>query len=467
MDCGLSAKARVNGNMSLDTHSCLSRFSDWLRQTDPHAEHHRALLERAESLLLSDSTTDTDDRRQLTERLERWRYQHLNERTGRLEAQDEALLDALDTMANRLAGRAERAPRATRHAIADPAVDTAWMRQAFGMLDEGVAIDEWADLAQQVTRENFNATDDNRASARTAQRQRHRVFLYAPLYVSSQCINYCTYCGFRYPLEIDRRHLTVEQAGTEADILLSRGLRHLLIVGGDFPSQTTTDYYRQIAQTLVDRGAFPSIEIAAQTTASYAQLVDAGVCGLTLYQETYDESRYSTYHVRGPKASYHWRLEAHDRAAESGMSRLGLGILLGLADPYRDLLAMMRHAAYLARRFPDRRLAFSLPRIHEAPEAFQVPYPVSDEELMRMYCALRIAFPQAELVLSTRESAALRNRLARICITQMSAGSSTTPGGYQAAADAGGEQFPVADHRPVHEVADWLSSEGFRVTYQT
>jgi 2-iminoacetate synthase len=147
------------------------------------------------------------------------------------------------------------------------------------------------------------------------------------------------------------------------------------------------------------------------------------------------------------------------------MPRLGLGILLGLADPREDLLAMMRHGLYLQRRFPDRTIAFSLPRIHEAPDDFEIPYPVSDDDLIRYYCALRIAFPQSVLVLSTRESAALRNRLAEICITQMSAGSSTAPGGYQAGSDTTGEQFPVADHRPPAEVADWLQHEGIQVCW--
>ena len=147
------------------------------------------------------------------------------------------------------------------------------------------------------------------------------------------------------------------------------------------------------------------------------------------------------------------------------MPRLGLGILLGLADVRDDLLSMMRHAAYLKDRFPDRTLAFSLPRIHEAPDEFEIRYPVSDDQLIRLYCVLRIAFPEAELVLSTREPVELRNRLARICITQMSAGSSTAPGGYQAGGEAIGEQFPVIDGRSPSEVADWLDAEGFRVCW--
>jgi 2-iminoacetate synthase len=291
------------------------------------------------------------------------------------------------------------------------------------------------------------------------------MLLYAPLYVSSQCVNFCTYCGFRYPLEISRRQLALEEAESQARLLCEHGFEHLLVVGGDFPSMTTTEYYVEIVRGLVKLGVAPAVEIASQSTESYAALVDAGVCGLTLYQETYDPRLYRKYHVRGPKANYHWRLEAHDRAAEAGVGRLGLGILLGLADPERDLAALIRHGAYLAERFPERTLAFSLPRIHEAPEDFEIPYPVSDEGLIRMYCALRIAFPRAELVLSTRERPELRNHLAPVCITQMSAGSCTVPGGYQPQVTEGshdGEQFPVSDHRSPAEIASWLEQAGIR-----
>ena len=128
----------------------------------------------------------------------------------------------------------------------------------------------------------------------------------------------------------------------------------------------------------------------------------------------------------------------------------------------------MRHGRYLHSRFPDRTLAFSLPRIYEAPAGFRVPFPVDDETFVRMYCALRIAFPDAELVLSTRERAELRNRLAQICITQISAGSCTAPGGYEDSAGQphAGEQFPVCDNRSPAEVAAWLENAGFQVTWQ-
>lgn len=453
----------------------LSSLTDWIATTDDHATHHFELLARVVAALDA-ADAPLAERVALAQKLERWRYQHLNEHWGAMTPRDETLVDALDTAARRLAGRPELPPRQTRHAVADSRWDSPSIQQARTVLDPAYPLDLLVQRARQLTQQHFPCSGPAARGSRRADRpgDRHRMFLYAPLYVSSECVNYCLYCGFRYPQDIPRRHLTVAESVAQARILHQRGFQHLLIVGGDFPRQTTPAYYGEVIRELAAEGFESSLEIAAQTTEAYGQLVQAGACGLALYQETYDRSRYPEYHTRGPKASYAWRLEAHDRAAEAGMPRLGFGILLGLADPRADLLAMLRHAAYLANRFPDRTLAFSLPRIHQAPAGFQPPFTVSDEELIRCYCALRIAFPRAVLVLSTREPAELRNRLAKICITQMSAGSSTAPGGYgsqepgrtaNAGPVAAGEQFPVCDQREPFEVAAWLEHEGFDLVW--
>ncbi|MBN2476410.1 MAG: radical SAM protein [Pirellulales bacterium] len=307
-----------------------------------------------------------------------------------------------------------------------------------------------------MTRRHFTAPGSNR----------RRILLYAPLYLSNYCLNHCVYCGFRQPRDVPRRHLDLDEAVGQAEILCRRGFRHILLVAGDDPRLTTPEYYAGLADALAERRVAPAVEIAPQSTASYAALAAAGVCGVTLYQETYNEGLYCLYHPCGSKRSFDWRLEGLERAAEAGMQRLGLGILLGLADPREDMAAMLRHAGYLRNRFPDCTLAFSLPRIHQAPEGFTPPYAVDDETFIRLYCVLRIAFPRAELVLSTREPAGLRNRLARICITQMSAGSSTAPGGYDTRnGPSSGEQFPVCDRRRPDEVAGCLDAAGLEVVW--
>jgi len=444
--------------MATQTRPPLASFADWVRATDPAASQHLPLLERAGELLAGEEDASVDRRRRLAAKLEAWRCRHLDERFGGLAPEDRRLAAALDLAANELAGGDPRPPRAAHEAIHDTSRDAGPIAEAKAALDPRVNSDEVARRARRLTDERFRApaSSDGSASAR------RRMLLYAPLYLSSHCTNYCTYCGFRHPNRIERRHLSVEEALDETEILRSRGFRHLLLVAGEDPRRTTPEYYAAIIRALVARGIAPGIEIAPQSTDAYAELVAAGACGITLYQETYNEALYALYHPQGTKASFHWRLEGIERAAEAGMERLGLGILLGLADPQEDLSAMMRHALYLRGRFPDRRLAFSLPRIYEAPKGFEAPYRIDDETFVRLYCALRIAFPDAELVLSTREPAPLRNRLAPICITQMSAGSRTVPGGYEAAPTdrPGGQQFPVSDHRCPAEVATWLQQAG-------
>lgn len=444
--------------MTTQLRPSLHLFADWVRTTDEHAAHRLPLLEKAVGLLAGEQDTSAEERLHLAEKLERWRYQHLNEHRGDLPPREQGLIDALDLAANELAGREPRPPRATRAALHDASGHAGSVAEALALLESDTSTEELARRAATLTREHFSL------STADGSRKR-RMLLYAPLYLSNECVNHCLYCGFRHPLPIPRQHLALDEALAEAAVLQGRGYRRILLVAGDFPARLTTEYYAQILAALRARQVSPSIEIAPQSTESYARMVEAGACGLTLYQETYNETLYARYHVRGPKSSYLWRLEAMDRAAEAGMPWLGFGFLLGLGDPREELRALMRHAQYIHDRFPERTLAFGLPRIHNAPDTFRVPYPVDDDLFVRLYCTLRVAFPQAELVLSTRELAPMRNRLAQTCVTQLSAGSSTAPGGYARPSDTSGEQFHISDHRSVAEVAQWLEETGFEVTW--
>jgi 2-iminoacetate synthase len=440
--------------MPTTTQPSLRTFADRIRATDAHAERRLALVNRAERLLEGEETTCETERVALADRLERWRCQLLNERRDEWSAEDQRLADALDLAAGRIAGRPARPPRNARRAVQSASRAEATWEAALAWLEPDADLAELSARAADVTAAEFGplAPGDSGVGGR-------RMLLYAPIYLSSYCVNHCVYCGFNYAKGIQRRHLGVEEAVGEANVLLGRGLKHQLLLAGEFPQLHTTEYFVEIIRRLVALGVRPAVEIAPRATSSYAAMAAAGACGVTLYQETYDERRYARYHPRGPKASYDWRLEGLDRAGDAGMERLGLGVLLGLADPRADLLALMRHADYLHGRFPDRTLALSLPRINEPPGSFRPPFVVDDETFVRLYCVLRLAFPKAQLVLSTRESVAMRSRLAPICITQLSAGSCTAPGGYaQGTTDA---QFPIHDRRSVAEVADWLRRAGF------
>ena len=434
--------------MTTEIHTNLAKYADWIRADDAHAVHHLRLVDQVDDVLSKRIELPADDRAVLVQRLERWRYLWLAERSGRVTENDLGLVDAIDLAANRLAGRATRPPRGPRSAIQNDNPKDG-LDELKKWLDPETPLDELIDQASRTTQSRFGGNDP--AAGRP-------MLLYAPLYLSSFCINQCTYCGFRFDQSIERKHLSIDEAIDEAEILRQRGFRHVLLVAGDFPRLDRGEYFAEIISRLCEKGICPAVEIAPQSTQAYAELVAAGLCGVTLYQETYDETRYSDYHPGGTKASFDWRLEGPERAAEAGVGRLGLGVLLGLSDPREDVLAMARHGVYLQERFPDVRLAFSLPRISEAPADFSLPHVVDDELFVRLYCALRMAFPGANLVLSTRESPELRERMAKICITQLSAGSCTAPGGYGHEPTDG--QFPVHDNRGVAEVVERLERDG-------
>ena len=184
------------------------------------------------------------------------------------------------------------------------------------------------------------------------------------------------------------------------------------------------------------------------------------------YQETYDRARYAEVHVAGWKRNFDRRLAAMERAGAAGVRRLGVGALLGLAPDWRhDVLAVAAHAAFLQRRFWRAEVTVALPRITPSASGFQPVVQVADAEFVQALAALRLALPDVGLVLSTREPAALRDGLARIAVTSMSAGSSTEPGGYQTPGRAQ-EQFSIGDTRSPAAVAQMLSEAGYEPVWK-
>lgn len=315
---------------------------------------------------------------------------------------------------------------------------------------------ELLESATRLTKTRFSVFD------RESKSICRRVRLFVPLYVANICVNHCRYCGFQCENEIPRVHLSPEEVFAELDILQGRGFRNILLVAAENPRKCTPSYFAQIITEMKIRGLNPAVEIAPQTVEGYRELAAAGCRSITLFQETYDKEFYRNYHPHGPKSSFSWRYETYSRAGEAGFDFFGFGILLGLAPPREELMRMVAQAREIKERFPVAGISFSLPRIRVAPHGFQPPFPVSDELFIRLYATLRMLFPDAELVLSTRETPEMRNRLYQSCITYTSAGSQTAPGGYLAeeTGNFSGEQFPVTDHRSAAEVAGWLAEQG-------
>jgi len=280
------------------------------------------------------------------------------------------------------------------------------------------------------------------------------VRLYAPLYISNECVNACAYCGFNRTNRIDRRTLTIEEVVQEAAVLHRQGFRHLLLVSGEHPEKVPRAYLEEIAARLARSFAALSIEVYPMDEPDYRHLANAGITGIAIYQETYDREVYQKFHA-GPKADFAYRLAAPERAGSAGYREIGIGALLGLTDFRIDIALLGFHAAYLMKKFWRAQIAVSFPRLRAAYGGFTPPAPVCDRDLAQIIFALRMVLPDADLVLSTREKPAFRDGMAGLGITRMSAGSKTKPGGY-ALSDEALEQFEVADTRSPADVATML-----------
>ena len=306
-------------------------------------------------------------------------------------------------------------------------------------------LEELAQLAHTTTIRRFGPT----------------VRLYAPLYLSNECVSVCTYCGFSAGNDIRRRTLSPTEVQAEAAVLRQQGFRHVLLVAGEHARIVSKDYLVACVEALAPSVPQLSVEVQVWDTDTYRRLVTAGCDGLTVFQETYDPSTYAAVHVKGKKRNYAWRLAAPDRGAEAGMRRLGIGVLLGLHDDWRaDAIALAAHAQALMRRWWRCEVTIALPRMRPAAGGYQPADPISDADFVQLLCALRIALPDVGINLSTRESADLRDALLRLGVTTMSAGSHTEPGGYAEVSDAE-PQFEIADTRSPAEIAAVLRAAGY------
>ena len=304
------------------------------------------------------------------------------------------------------------------------------------------------------------------AHALTIQRFGRTIQLYAPLYLSNFCIGTCLYCGYKADNEFERTRLSIDQAIDDADILASEGFRHILLVSGNDPEYISIDYLTVLAEKLRSKFSSISMEIYQMSQCDYRTLFETGIDGVTLYQETYDRKTYAHFHPAGPKSNYDYRLDTPDRFASAGMRRIGLGVLLGLADWRLDTLALAEHADYLMKRYWQSQVSFSFARLRPALNvANRFEHLISDKNLVQMMLALRLCFADAGIVLSTRERADLRNRLVKLCVTRMSAGSKTNPGGYSGKFDSA-RQFEIDDTRTPAEVAEMIKSAGFEAVWK-
>ncbi len=358
---------------------------------------------------------------------------------------------------------------------------------------EKLSLTDFAQLISPAAGELLE-TMGRRSQALTRQRFGKVIRLFAPLYLSNECINNCKYCGFSRDNPILRVTLSVDEVQREARALAAQGFRNVLLVAGEHPKFVSNGYLASCIAALHAETPSVSLEVGPMETEEYRPLVAAGADGLVVYQETYDRAVYDEMHTAGPKKNFEWRLETPERAYAAGFRRLGIGALYGLADWRYEALCVAAHAEYLLRNCWKAQITISLPRLRPCAGEFQPLTHISDRELVQLVCAFRLTFPDVGLVLSTREPAKLRDGLFPLGITLISAGSHTEPGGYTGAGkekihqtvrgrivEAGSSewatptnghatnatgQFNIADERSADEVAKLIQSLGYEPVWK-
>lgn len=294
----------------------------------------------------------------------------------------------------------------------------------------------------------------HRSQQLTRQRFGKVIRMFAPLYLSNECINNCKYCGFSRDNPILRVTLSVEEVRREAEALRDQGFRNLLLVAGEHPRYISLPYMEDCVRALHETTPSVSLEVGPLEADEYRKLVAAGADGLVVYQETYDRKVYAEMHTSGPKRDFDYRLETPERAYAAGFRRIGIAPLYGLADWRREAIAAAAHAAYLLRHCWKSFLTISFPRLRPCAGEFEPLVHLTDREMVQLVCAFRLFLPDAGLVLSTRESPALRNGLLPLGITLISAGSHTEPGGYTG---AGRQKLHLTERGRIRELAEGAS----------
>lgn len=299
----------------------------------------------------------------------------------------------------------------------------------------------------------------------------NRVVMFAPLYLSNECTNNCVYCGFRQDNEnLKRRTLNIREAVEEAAKIEKMGHKRILLVCGEDPGQNGVNYVYEVINEIYKKLDIRrlNINMAPLTIEGFQILKGAGIGTYQLFQETYHPGKYSFYHPSGPKSDYEWRFSAIDRAIQAGIDDVGMGVLFGLYDYRFEVMALICHAEMMERKWGVGPHTVSVPRLKQAPGSlvYDTGYHIRDKELELATAILRLAIPYTGIILSTREPAEMRNRLLDIGVSQISAGSSTSPGGYGCDKNAG-RQFNLEDDRTLDQVVRDICRKGYLPSFCT
>ena len=305
-------------------------------------------------------------------------------------------------------------------------------------------IEQMANLSRQYTLQRFGKT----------------ISLYIPLYLSNSCANCCVYCGFNHNNPMPRTILTEQEILNEYKAIKALGsFENLLLVTGEDPAKAGVEYLERALQLAKPYFSNLQIEVMPLQSEEYERLTQAGLNGVVCFQETYNKSNYKTYHPKGMKSKFEWRVNAFDRMGQAGVHKIGMGILIGLEEWRTDATMLAHHLRYLQKNYWKTRYSVNFPRMRPSEGGFQPNVMMSDRELAQLTFAMRIFDRDVDISYSTRERAEFRNNMATLGVTSMSAESKTEPGGYYSYPQAL-EQFSVSDNRKATEVERTLKTLG-------
>ncbi|GEP95075.1 2-iminoacetate synthase ThiH [Chitinophaga cymbidii] len=310
-------------------------------------------------------------------------------------------------------------------------------------------LEQMAAMSRQLTQQRFGKT----------------IQLYVPLYLSNECQNICTYCGFSYDNQLRRKTLTGAEILQEISVIRSMGYEHVLLVTGEANQSVGMDYFKKVLPVVRGHFSQVSMEVQPMDREDYEQLIPLGLHTVLVYQETYHEEDYRKHHPKGKKSRFGYRLETPDRLGQAGIHKIGLGVLIGLEDWRTDSFFTALHLDYLQRTYWQTRYSISFPRLRPFSGGLAPKVDMRDRELVQLICAYRLLNEDLELSLSTREPEKFRDHLVQLGVTTMSAGSRTNPGGY-AVDPQSLEQFEISDERSAQEVAAMIREQGYEAVWK-
>lgn len=310
-------------------------------------------------------------------------------------------------------------------------------------------LEQMAQLSHALTQKRFGKT----------------IQLYIPLYLSNECTNICTYCGFSLDNKVRRRTLSDREILQEAEALKQMGYEHVLLVTGEANQTVHVPYFENVLRLLRPHFAQVSMEVQPLDEEDYGKLIPLGLHAVLVYQETYHREDYRKHHPKGKKANFTYRLETPDRLGRAGIHKMGLGVLIGLEDWRTDSFFTALHLHYLERTYWQTKYSLSFPRLRPFSGGLEPKVEMSDRELVQLICAYRIWNEEVEISLSTRESEKFRNHCVKLGITSISAGSKTNPGGYTVEPESL-EQFEISDERSPSEIAAMIRANGYEPVWK-